>query len=376
MIDDPRGLPIPSDFEARIAAFARDMAYGALVNDWTATFQFNVSPRNEAEYGFSGQAEIKYANYRSKWRRAGIDVPHVSLLEAWEYVRSAGDKTYQLTPQAFALLKSKPAEIIEPRAQTDLRVQTGALRAIQTEAPAPPPADSTASAPQPTTAPPVPAVPPTTASTPLLAAGAPVDTPAAPAMIEPAVSNGKEPNAPAIAVDDRPTLPMKPKETPPPTVFIAYATEESGLLALLIEARLKLAGIPNPVVDKNLHAGESWLEQLEKWIRQCKYLVCVVAPKALDSGTLQKQLQWAHEAGVTVVSLWHGTARVPLKTGMLNAKAGKQNYAPDFVTGKLQLTDGYDILKKGVVITMDGTEASDYEYAITRLLNTLGYQTY
>lgn len=140
------------------------------------------------------------------------------------------------------------------------------------------------------------------------------------------------------------------KPAAPPSVFISYSRSHSSAFGLLIEARLKLAGNPNPFIDKNLTPGDEWNQQLEKQIAGVRYLICLVAAQTLASPHVRQELAWAQQYGCTVISICHSG-------GMIDANAP-------------------DILQSRHAIFVRGETALDYETAINQVLNALGYATY
>jgi len=139
------------------------------------------------------------------------------------------------------------------------------------------------------------------------------------------------------------------KPTAPPDVFISYRRSDSSALALLVEARLKLAGNPNPFVDKNLTAGTEWREHLRERVFNSRYFICLIGKGTLDSAQVQQEIEWATEAGCSIISLWHGRE--------INEDAPPT------------LTQRHAIMVKE-------ESALGYEVAINQLLNSLGYSTY
>ncbi|MBK8029216.1 MAG: toll/interleukin-1 receptor domain-containing protein [Chloroflexi bacterium] len=139
------------------------------------------------------------------------------------------------------------------------------------------------------------------------------------------------------------------KPSAPPSVFISYKRDQSSPLALLVEARLRLAGNPNPFVDKLIVAGEGWRERLKGTIEQSKYFVCLVGKDTLQSEWVQKEIEWAAEASCTLISIWHGCEMDETCPAAL-----RERHA----------------------ITVTGESAREYETAISELLNALGYATY
>lgn len=262
---DPRKLKPPTIFAEKVDAFARDLAYGVRVGDWTPALWIDSSmPRQE--YWSSDGAPICSANLATyldaKWpfdEEAGqFTHPTYSFLEAWGYFtykyssESGSAKCFLLTPKAFSLLE-KPLE--------------------------------------------------------------------------------------------------------PPAVFISYSRKDGSIFALLVEARLRLVGVPNPFVDKNLIPGETWLSVLKERIEQSKFFVCIVGAESLASVHIQQEIEWALESGRTIISLWHGTT-------------------VDDVDKSIKQTKAYRELVKRQIITVKGGAADDYEGAVNKLLNAMGYATY
>lgn len=136
----------------------------------------------------------------------------------------------------------------------------------------------------------------------------------------------------------------------PPTVFISYRRKDSSAFALLVEARLRLVGNPNPFVDKNLVPGEEWNAELREHIQSCRYFICLVGPSTLESPHVTQEINWAAECGCTVISVWHNGARM-------------SDSAPA-------------VLQKRHAITVTEENALGYETAVNQLLNGMGYATY
>lgn len=136
----------------------------------------------------------------------------------------------------------------------------------------------------------------------------------------------------------------------PPSVFISYRRQDSSAFALLVEARLRLAGNPNPFVDKNLVPGDEWNNQLKKQIEQCRYFVLLIGPTTLQSPHVLQELEWAERSNSTIVSILHVGVQI-------------KDSVPD-------------VLKSRQAITILEETALGYETAINQLLNSLGYATY
>lgn len=136
----------------------------------------------------------------------------------------------------------------------------------------------------------------------------------------------------------------------PPSVFISYSRSQSSAFGLLIEARLKLAGNPNPFIDKNLTPGEEWHDQLEQQIAGARYFICLIGSQTLASEYVRQELDWAQKYGCTIISICHSG-------GMIDGNAPQ-------------------VLQSRHAIFVRGETALDYETAINQVLNALGYSTY
>lgn len=139
------------------------------------------------------------------------------------------------------------------------------------------------------------------------------------------------------------------KPAAPPNVFISYRRSDSSALALLIEARLRMAGNPNPFVDKSLVAGQEWNKELEARVKSARYFIMLIGVETLDSSYVRDELTWAEQSNCTIISVWHGCK-------------------PDDTTPK-SLSTRHAIL-------VESESALGYETAINQLLNGLGYATY
>jgi hypothetical protein len=140
--------------------------------------------------------------------------------------------------------------------------------------------------------------------------------------------------------------------TSPPSVFISYKRDQSSALALLVEARLKIAGNPNPFIDKNLVPGDEWHGRLEETIRRCQYFVCLVGRETLKSPYVRREIEWAANApNCKIISVWHGCTMD-------------------------EVEDSPEVLRNRHAIQVMGESALAYENAISQMLNGIGYSTY
>jgi hypothetical protein len=144
------------------------------------------------------------------------------------------------------------------------------------------------------------------------------------------------------------TLLEKPHR--PPNIFISYKRDQSSAFGLLIEARLRIAGNPNPFIDKNIVAGEEWDKRLEESIKNSRYFVCLIGTRTLESPIVHQEIAWAEQYGCVIISIWHGGAKIDAAT------------PPG--------------LAKRHAIVVSGESAREYENAVNELLNSLGYSTY
>ncbi len=140
------------------------------------------------------------------------------------------------------------------------------------------------------------------------------------------------------------------KQDQPPKTFISYRHGESSAFALLLEARLRIAGEPNPFVDKNILGGEEWEPLLRERIADCDFFVALMGLTAFDEGSwVLRELEWAQEAGKVIIPIFHNGQTV--------------NSCPDEV-------------KRHQGTTVQPESAAEYEAAVNFILNALGYGTY
>ena len=122
---DPREDPILDDPVARIRAFARDLAYGALVGDWNAEFFKDSYGEMSAKWRVDGSSEKFDSFLSNRWKDSP---PAISLLESFNFVILVREESfapwatsgptsvvvnkYLLTEKAFQLLEQpRPASV-------------------------------------------------------------------------------------------------------------------------------------------------------------------------------------------------------------------------------------------------------------------------
>lgn len=139
-----------------------------------------------------------------------------------------------------------------------------------------------------------------------------------------------------------------------PSTFISYRRAESSALALLIEARLRLVGVRDVFIDKNITAGEDWAQRLEDTIRACQVFIVLVGAHTLNApaAVVEKEIALAVESNCRIISLWHNGHHLK----------HEKNYP--------------SVLDKRQFIVVEHESARHYEMAINELLNSLGYRTY
>ncbi len=144
----------------------------------------------------------------------------------------------------------------------------------------------------------------------------------------------------AFALLERPTT--------PPSVFISYRRNQSSALGLLVVARLRAVGVENPFIDMNIDPGDEWHALLEKTVRQSRYFVALIGPGTLDSPYVRREIEWAlNSEGTHIIPIWH------------NGYAGEgQNL---------------EALSSKNAIRIKEESAEDYELAMIKLVNRLGY---
>jgi TIR domain-containing protein len=94
------------------------------------------------------------------------------------------------------------------------------------------------------------------------------------------------------------------EEIEPSRIFISYKRSESSAFALLVLARLKMAGF-EPFLDLALQPGDDWEKGLRERIQKYEYMVALLGPETLKSEVCLKEISWAIEAGLNIIPVWH-----------------------------------------------------------------------
>jgi TIR domain len=94
------------------------------------------------------------------------------------------------------------------------------------------------------------------------------------------------------------------EEIEPSRIFISYKRSESSAFALLVLARLKMAGF-EPFLDLALQPGDDWERGLRERIQGYEYLVALLGQETLKSEVCLKEISWAIESGLNIIPVWH-----------------------------------------------------------------------
>lgn len=138
------------------------------------------------------------------------------------------------------------------------------------------------------------------------------------------------------------------KPTTLPSIFVSYRRNVSSALGLLVVARLKAVGIPNPFIDMVIDPGAEWHALLEQTVRRSRFFIALIAPGTLESEYVKQEIKWALDTPeTTIIPLWHGGFSPDLE------------YPPELATLN--------------AIRVKEESAEEYEMAMIKLLNRLGY---
>jgi hypothetical protein len=107
-MDNPHTLKPPTNPIERIHAFARDLAYGAIMKEWGSEIRMYLAEDGASFIGQDGGDKLT-ALITEKWEK---QYPGIDLLQTFGYLRLTTDQGraayYALTQKAFELLE-KPA---------------------------------------------------------------------------------------------------------------------------------------------------------------------------------------------------------------------------------------------------------------------------
>src|ERR1041385_4153743 len=94
----------------------------------------------------------------------------------------------------------------------------------------------------------------------------------------------------------------------PPSVFISYGRKQSSAFALLLECKLSSMGV-KAFVDRSIDPGADWHNHLMTTVGGSSFLVCLLAPGTLTSPYVREEVQWAMDAQICSISIWHSNFR-------------------------------------------------------------------
>lgn len=263
-MDNPFHQPAPEDPIQRIHDFARDLAYGAVIGEWSATISLRggKSPNDDWFRDHSTAFDVGDTNkdiFYRKWRVPGfLRMNCFPMLIAFGYLAHEREQPftvhdYLLTYKAFALLEQ----------------------------------------------------------------------------------------------------PVNPID-----VFVSYRRKQSSALALLVEARLKLADSDmDAFVDKDIPVGNEWEEELRNMVQSADYFIALIGAETLSPNVMD-EIEWALQADCRIVTMMHPGFRFEQ---IANPDPRQQNIITE--------------LSKRQMILIDSESAEHYDSAIRKLLNTLGYST-
>ena len=137
------------------------------------------------------------------------------------------------------------------------------------------------------------------------------------------------------------------------TVFISYKRSESSAFALLVHNKLEASGL-SPFVDMQLEPGQQWYSELEKNIKNSDSFIILLGNKTLESTVTIQELQWALEAGIPIIPIWHNG---------FSYKSGDWQKIPLEVDNALKNTHTIRVIEENPLT---------YDTALRELLNRFG----
>jgi hypothetical protein len=147
---------------------------------------------------------------------------------------------------------------------------------------------------------------------------------------------------------------QKPAQSP--SIFISYRRKESSTFALLVEARLRMAGAdPKRIfIDKTIPIGDEWESHLVERLTSCEVFICMVGKTAFEDGSwLQREIEILRSENPTAIIL-----------PILHNGVTMSDPIVERFFGSVQSA------------TVKEESALEYENAINHILNRLGYETY
>ena len=119
---------------------------------------------------------------------------------------------------------------------------------------------------------------------------------------------------------------------------------------MLVEARLLLFNLGISVfIDREIQKGEDWKERIKKAVEDAEVFVCILGPDFAKSKMMPIEIDWAVRSGSRLITILHNNF-------------SDEDNCPE-------------ILKRKQWIKVQEENAEEYDIAILKLLNALGYST-
>lgn len=147
---------------------------------------------------------------------------------------------------------------------------------------------------------------------------------------------------------------QKPAQAP--SIFVSYRRGESSAFALLVEARLRMAGAdPDRIfIDKNIPGGALWEQHIREKAAACDAFICLIGQTAFADGSwVAREIEMVKggNPAALIIPVCHHEARM----------------SDPAVSAALGAYNGTHIQEE---------TALEYEKAVSFILNALGYKTY
>ncbi len=147
---------------------------------------------------------------------------------------------------------------------------------------------------------------------------------------------------------------QKPAQSP--SIFVSYRRKESSAFALLVEARLRIAGADAEriFIDKDIPGGALWEQHISQQASACDVFICLIGQSAFEAGSWvarEIEIVKAANPAARIIPVCHNGMRM----------------ADPAVSAALGAYNGTHIQEE---------TALEYEKAVSFILNALGYATY
>jgi hypothetical protein len=136
------------------------------------------------------------------------------------------------------------------------------------------------------------------------------------------------------------------------TAFISYRRADSSAFALLVLARMKAEGL-DAFLDLSITPGDNWHTHIKEQVQKRDYMILVLGQDTLTSEVVKQEIEWALEAGATLIPIWHNRFKYESNQWNLSAR----------VHNALSNTHTIRVLEESALA---------YNNAIVELLNRFG----